>query len=186
MRGSLMACPFGFVLLTAGLAAWAAAAKPEAAKPYSGSGVDYVNGASKWSDAGEDGQITFKTSTDRRRILAFHGTYANRCGAGVHGEHSSYIKATFIDVSRTGHFAYDFSFPDAHASRGHARIYVAISGDFIGDGSIAKLSYLVDTVFNGLSGTGSGGGRPVRHPFSTSEPGALGCAAWVKATVTAR
>ncbi|MHB8491279.1 MAG: hypothetical protein ACYDA6_03555 [Solirubrobacteraceae bacterium] len=159
-----------FMLSTA-----AVAAEPKASVRYTGTGADYMNNAPHWAREAT-GKISFKTSADRRRIVDFRGTYSYYCGGGT-----SYIKAAYLNVDSKGRFAYDFSFPNRLASgKTEGRIYAAISGQFLGDGSTARVSYLADAVFTGA------GAKPVHEPYSTKDPGKLGCASWVKGTVRAR
>jgi len=133
---------------------------------YAGTATDYLNNAPKWAPEAH-GKITFQTSADGRSVRRFRGTYACycNCGAGL------YVDATSIHINGNGSFAYRFS-----VAQQYGRDYVVISGQFLAGGSRAKVSYLVDFV---------GTGQRVAHPYATDNSRALGCASWVKGTVSA-
>jgi hypothetical protein len=133
---------------------------------YAGTAMDYLNTAPRWAPEAH-GKITFQTSSDGN-ISNFHGTYVCycNCGAGL------YVRAGFIRVDRNGSFAYRFS-----VAQTYGRDYVAISGRFLDNGSRANISYLVDSV---------NAGQHVGDPYATTDPKALGCASWVRGSVSAR
>jgi hypothetical protein len=147
-------------------AAVASSARPGAL--YSGTGIDALNNAPKWVTYPLlRERISFRTSSDGRNVRDFRGAfncYCN-CSAGFH------ITAAFMRVDGHGRFAYHFSVPVKHG-----RDYVSISGGFL-TGGRAKVSYLWDFV---------GTNQHIATPYSTSNPTALGCASWVRGTVSAR
>ena len=133
---------------------------------YAGTATDYLNNAPNWAPEAQ-GKITFQTSSNGRSVRKFRGTYACycNCSAGL------YVDATSMHVNGDGSFAYRFSVAEKYG-----RDFVAISGQFLARGSRAKVSYLVDFV---------GTGQHVAHPYSTGDSRALGCASWVRGTVSA-
>lgn len=156
-------------------AAWlscpaASAALPKADEAFAGTGADYLNNAPRWTRE-STGRVSFETSANRRRILNFRGTYYYYCGA-----RTGSVTARYINVNSAGQFGYRFSIPNtAPDGQISGKLFIAIEGRFIGDGSTAKVSYLAD--YNE--------GKELANPFSTANPRALGCASWVRATVHA-
>lgn len=139
---------------------------------YSGSGADYLNNSPRWIREAK-GSISFKTSSDGRRIEDFKGTLSFACEIGT-----SYVSAKYLQVSRTGSFSYRFSSPTKAADgRVYGHQYVAIYGRFLSPAKRASVGYLVDEVVKE---------KPVSHPYDTAHPSALGCASWVRGVVYAR
>ncbi|MBV8999216.1 MAG: hypothetical protein JO304_09165 [Solirubrobacterales bacterium] len=161
-RSSSVVCAVAILALVP--VAFASAARR--ASRYAGTGTDYLNNAPKWAPEAH-ASITFQTSSDGN-IRKFHGTYACycNCSAGL------YVTAASIHVNPNGSFAYRFS-----VAQKHGRDYVAISGRFLDKRSRATVAYLVDFL---------GTGQHVADPYATSDPRALGCASWVKGSVSAR
>lgn len=162
------------MLTTAGMtlvAAAAFAAAPKAGARYHGTGTDYMNNAPKWTAEGT-GKVSFAVSTSGTEVRNFKGTYSFYCGAGT-----SWITARRMAISKRGRFAAKFSQP-AKGPNGKVdgTDYATVDGAFIDHGRKARVRYLFDYV---------GTGTTIKHPYSTSDPRALGCASWVKATVSA-
>jgi hypothetical protein len=149
-------------------AATALAANPKGGASYSGTGKDFMNNAPKWADEGT-GKITFQTSKDGSDVLAFSGGFSYYCGAGT-----STVTEKKMPVSN-GKFGLEFHQPDRGPNgKIEGTAYASISGTFEDGGSEAQVSYLIDYVFTGAK---------VKHPYSTKNPKALGCATWVRGTV---
>ncbi len=154
-------------LITAG-GALAVAPKHRAA--YSGSGVDYMNSVASWTADGT-GAISFRTSPGGKSVTDFRGGYSFYCGSGT-----ATVTEQRMSVSKAGRFGARFTVATKGPSgKRNGTAHVEISGAFDPDRTSATVSYLVDYVFKG---------RHVKHPYDTSRPGQLGCASWVKGTVT--
>jgi hypothetical protein len=152
-------------------AASALAASPKPAAVYRGTGKDFMNNAPRWTDEGT-GKISFKTSGNGAAVVNFKGTYSYYCGAGT-----TNVTERVMHVSKQGTFGARFSQPIKGPNGKVSSVaYASISGAFETGGG-ASISYLVDYVFPGAR---------VKHPYSTSNPKALGCASWVRGTARAR
>jgi hypothetical protein len=143
---------------------------PKPGTSYHGTGKDYMNNAPKWADEGS-GKISFTTSADGKAVMHFSGSYSYYCGAGT-----STVTEKRMAVSASGHFGTEFSQKLKGASAG-GTAYASIAGQFTDGGEKASVSYLIDYVFKG---------DKVKHPYSTKNPKALGCATWVRGTVKAK
>ena len=85
---------------------------------------------------------------------------------------------TRLAVSKRGTFGARFSQPiKGKNGKVGSTAYVVITGAFTEGGREASVSYLIDYVFTGSH---------VKHPYSTADPKALGCASWVRGTVAAK
>jgi hypothetical protein len=107
------------------------------------------------------GSFHFTVSSTGKRMLSFRGTYSYYCGAG-----STYLKASYLSVTRQGTFNYAFKFRVTNGT-----VYGWIWGEFTGRGATANVNYLSDFVATG---------RHVSRPYDVSHPGRLGCASWVR------
>ena len=155
-------------LVTAALAMAApvaSAVMPISGARYSGKGEDYLNNAPKWRASASEA-VSFKVSANRRRLVGFKGRFFYYCGS-----RTATLSAAYIDVTRAGTFDYRFT---QQTPSGGAD-YAEIKGRFVGSGNSAQLSYLVDY----------SEGKKISQPYSTANPGALGCASWTRATVRA-
>jgi len=151
------------------MAASAFAASPNPGALYKGVGKNFMNNAPKWANEGT-AKISFKTSADGSKVINFKGSYAYYCGAGT-----STVTEKHIPISKRGTFSLKFSQPiKGPNGKINSTAYAAISGTFGKGGKQANVSYLIDYVFTG---------KTVKHPYSTSNPRALGCASWVRGTV---
>jgi hypothetical protein len=159
------------IVLAAGMvtAVSAFAASPKPGHSYQGTGTDFMNNAPTWADEAT-GKIKFQTSTNGLDVMQFKGTFSYYCGAGT-----SDVTEKKMAISKSGRFGARFSQKVKGANgKVNSTAYVAVSGRFEDGGSQASVSYLVDYVF---------AGSKVSHPYSTSDPRALGCASWVRGTV---
>ncbi len=159
------------IVLAAGMvtAVSAFAASPKPGHSYQGTGKDFMNNAPKWADEAT-GKIKFQTSTNGLDVMQFKGTFSYYCGAGT-----SDVTEKKMAISKSGRFGARFSQKVKGANgKVNSTAYVVVSGRFEDGGSQASISYLVDYVF---------AGSKVSHPYSTSDPRALGCASWVRGTV---
>ncbi len=149
----------------------AIAAPPLPAALYTGTGTDYMNDATGWTADG-GGAISFQTSSDGKAVTDFRGGYSFYCGSGT-----ATVTERRMSISKAGRFSTSFKVK-TRGPRGkiNGTAYVEISGLFSADRQTADVSYLVDYVFKG---------RHVKHPYATQHPRRLGCASWVKGTVTA-
>lgn len=149
----------------------AIAAVPTRDAAYTGTGTDYMNNASTWTARGS-GAITFKTSSNGEAVTDFNGGYSFYCGSGT-----ATVTETRMSVSKAERFGARFTVK-TRGPRGkiNGTAYVEIAGAFGARRQTASVSYLVDYVFKG---------RHVKYPYATNHPRRLGCASWVKGTVTA-
>lgn len=154
----------GGLSLVAGAAASAAASGPVRAKPFSGTGTDYLNKGKTWKP-GATGKFTFKTSGDGRKFLDFRGSYTYACGG------TATLTAGFVTITSAGKFDYAFKVKQKAGT-----FYAQIYGQFQRQGKTAVVDYLVDYVAKG---------KRVAHPYDTSHPASLGCASWVRGTAKA-
>jgi hypothetical protein len=155
-------------LITAGNAL-AAPSKHRAV--YSGTGVDYINDTPSWTADGA-GAISFRTSPSGKSVTGFRGGYSFYCGSGT-----ATVTEQRMSVSKAGRFGARFTVTTrGPGGKRNGTAYVEISGGFDTHRRSAMVSYLVDYVFKG---------RHVKHPYDTTRPARLGCASWVKGTVTA-
>jgi hypothetical protein len=148
----------------------AGAGGPKHSVAYTGSGTDYMNDATGWTAAGT-GAISFRTSPSGKSVLGFRGGYSFYCGSGT-----ATVTEQRMSISQSGRFGTKFTVPNKGPNgKRNGTAYVQISGAFDANRASATVSYLVDYVFKG---------RHVKHPYATGQPGRLGCASWVKGTVT--
>jgi hypothetical protein len=146
------------------------AVAPEHGAAYSGTGVDYMNNARSWTAEGT-GAVSFRTSPSGKAVTDFRGGYSFYCGPGT-----ATVTEQRMPISKRGRFGIRFTVANkARSGKRNGTVYVEISGAFDTDRASASVSYLVDYVFKG---------RHVAHPYDTSRPRRLGCASWVKGTVT--